>query len=175
MAHPDITIAGHTYSLGHLSPFTIMVEPKVGSGLLPTKLLITFSCHVYSLEWDEDLNPSSHLIEHEGEKRCFCPIRHRWSESLPDLVRYHAKGKSYLSRDGNGFCNHLFYEPLDVTKRATPYPIFIRINRTNDMGNIDGVCHVISAYESPRIPARHKLESTKFAKLVSDKIGFKKE
>lgn len=175
MAHPDIIIAGQIYPLGHLNPFTITVEPKEGSGLQACKLLVTFSCHVYSLDWDASHHPASHLVEHEGEQRCFCPSRYGWSLDLPDLVRYHARGKSYLSRDGNGFWNHLFYEPLDVTKRAVPYQIYIRLNRVRDMGNVDGVCHVISAYENPKIPARNQLQSTRFAKLVSDKIGFKKE
>lgn len=175
MSHPDVTIAGQTYALGHLSPFTISVEPKTGSGLVPCKLLVTFSCHVYSLEWDDTVHPTSHLIEHEGETRCFCPDRHQWSLDLPSLVRYHARGKSYLSRDGKGNWNHLFYEPLDTTKRAVPYPIYIRLNRVRDMGNVDGVCHIISAYENPKIPARNQLQSTRFAKLVADEIGFKKE
>jgi hypothetical protein len=175
MAHPDITIAGQTYPLGHLNPFTITVEPKPDSGYRACKILVTFSCHVYSLDWDAAHHPASHLVEHEGERRCFCPSRYGWSLDLPDLVRYHARGKSYISRDGNGFWNHLFYEPLDVTKRAVPYPIYIRLNRVRDMGNVDGVCHVISAYENPKISARNQLQSTRFAKLVSDKIGFEKE
>jgi len=174
MAHPDLAIAGQTYLMGHLKPFTIMIEPPAESGLQPCKLLVTFSCHVYSLDWDSNLHPASHLVEHEGEQRCFCPTRYRWSLDLPDLVRYHARGKSYLSRDGNGHWNHLFYEPLDATKRAVPYPIYIRLNRVRDMGDVDGVCHVISAYENARIPARNRLQCTRFAKLVSDTIGFKK-
>ena len=71
-------------------------------------------------------------------------------------------GKAFESRDGNGVLNHFFYADAD----GIAYPIFFRLRKSDRFAGTDGILHIVSAYQNPNLPAKNRLQSIKFARLV---------
>lgn len=149
--------------LDHLRSFRVVVNPKDPLAA-PAILQVTFSCHVFSEKWDETHEEARRYVE-SGEVRAFCPVRYGCSISLPQIVNYHVEGKAYEGRDSNGAKNHFFYAEAE----NIPYPVFFRLGRATKIPGVHGVLHIISAYQNPRLPARNRLQSIKFARLVHTK------
>lgn len=148
------------YPLDHLQSFRFVVAPKDPLQAAAT-LEVIFTSHVVSEKWTDGIDEARRWIEH-GEQRAFCPTRHSCSLRLPGLLRYHAMGKAFVSRDGNGAKNHLFHADKD----GVPYPIFFRLTRARNIPGVHGILRVISAYPHPGFPPRHRLQSINFARLV---------
>lgn len=158
------------YPLGHLRGFRLDIAQK-DPLLAPAKLQVTFSCHVFSEKWDGSQHSIERYFCDEGDERAFCSVRYGCSIGLEGHIRYYAEGKAYLSRDGNGVENPFFYAEAN----GVPYPVFFRLGRTNNIKGVDGVLHVISAYQNTKLAARHKYQSVKFARLVHQKCPPKPE
>lgn len=154
-------LAGVQYPLRHLSRFTVVVPAKDPLAS-PAKLEVTFSHHVFSEKWDETLHTAEHRYEAGGEVRAFCPVRYGCSINLPAIVGYHVAGKAFESRDGNGVLNHFFYADAD----GIAYPVFFRLRKSDRIMGVDGILHIVSAYQNPKLPAKHKHNAVKFARLV---------
>ena len=152
-----------TYPLDHLRSFKVRVAAKDPLAA-PAVLQVTFSCHVFSEKWVDGMDGARRYIE-KGETRAFCPVRYGCSIRLPQIVNYHVEGKAFEGRDSNGAKNYLFYDEAEGIK----YPVFFRLGRADRIPGAHGILHVISAYQNPRLPARHKLQSIKFARLVHTK------
>lgn len=161
MGPDNFSFADKDYPLFHLRGLRLTVpakDPLMASALLQT----TFSTHVYSEKWDETKHAEERRFEAKGEVRAFCPIRYACSLSLPDLLRHCIGGKAYLGRDSKGNKNHFFYGASD----GTPYPIYFRLTKADRIKGVDGVLHIISAYQRPGMKPRSKFEAIKFARLV---------
>lgn len=161
MSRQKFILGGIDYPLSHLVGLRINVAAKEPLEA-PATLQVTFGHHVYSEKW----NPASHGEDHRfqvgKEVRAFCPVRYGCSIKLPDLIKTHVRGKAYLSRDGKGSWNHFFYARAD---RIT-YPIFFRLGKADKIHGVDGILHIISAYQNPTLPSSHRFQAVKFARLV---------
>ena len=149
------------YPLDHLERFRVVVPAKDPLASAAT-LEVTFSHHVFSEKWDDAVHTAVRAYEAEGGKRAFCPVRYGCSINLRAIVEYHVAGKAFLSRDGKGTWNHLFYGEAD----SIPYPVFFRLRKANRIEGVHGILHVISAYQNPELPSRNRLQSIKFPRLV---------
>lgn len=160
MPRAPFTFGGNDYLLDHLRGFRAVVPAKDPLAA-PAVLQVTFSCHVFSQKWEDGFDQERHFVE-DGEPRAFCPVRYGCSIILPQLVNYHVQGKAYEGRDSKGARNHFFYAEAD----GVSYPIFFRLGRANNIRGAHGILHIISAYQKPDLPPKHKLQAVKFARLV---------
>jgi hypothetical protein len=161
MAFETFTIGGVAYPLGHLDPFDVGVPAKDPLAS-PANLRVTFSHHVFSEKWDDAKHHADHEFYADGERRAFCSVRYGCSIDLRQIIGYHVAGKAFESRDSNGILRHLFYAEAD----GIQYPVFFNLRKADRIPGIDGILHIISAYQKPDLPARVRLQSVKFARLV---------
>ena len=154
-------LMGVDYPLDHLNPFKVVVSAKDPLEE-PASLQVTFSHHVFSERWSTSKHTLEHRYESAGEIRAFCPIRYGCSIELRKIIEYHIGGKAFKSRDGNGVLNHFFYADAD----GIAYPVFFRLRKSDRILGIDGILHIVSAYQNPTLPAKHKHDAIKFARLV---------
>jgi hypothetical protein len=161
MTYGSFKMGDAEYPLTHLDRFQVVVPAKDPLAA-PATLAVTFSHHVFSVKWDPAKHTDAHAYQADGEKRAFCPVRYGCSINLRGIIEYHIGGKAFLSRDGKGVWNHLFYSEAE----GVPYPVFFRLGKASRTDGVDGILHIISAYQSPLLPARNKLQSIKFARLV---------
>jgi hypothetical protein len=164
MPFDKFTLRGADYPLGHLRGFRVIVPAK-DPLLSAASLQVTFSCHVYSEKWDETIHDEEHKFTEDGQDRSFCPVRYGCSMKIEAIVRGGLEGKVYWGRDGNGVLNSFFYGEAD----GIPYPVYFRLNKAHKINGVDGLMHIISAYQNPKLPARHRIEAIKFARLVHRK------
>ena len=161
MAANSFTLGGAEYPLGHLQGFRVTVGQQ-DPLKAPAILQVTFSNHVYTEKWDETAHAAEHRIEANKEVRSFCSVRYGCSIDLPALIEYHVGGKAFEGRDSRGAMNRFFYAEAD----SIAYPIYFGLGRANQIPGVDGILHVISAYQNPIMPAKHRFQSIKFARLV---------
>lgn len=154
-------LAGVDYPLGHLSRFTVVVPAKDPLAS-PAYLQVTFGHHVFSEKWNEAIHTADYRFETDGEVRAFCPVRYGCSIELRKIIEYHVAGKAFESRDGNGVLNHFFYAEAD----GMAYPVFFRLRKSDRIAGVNGILHIMSAYQNPNLPARNRLQTIKFALLV---------
>jgi hypothetical protein len=161
MTFRTFTLGKVDYPLAHLEPFNALVPAKDPLAS-PASLHVTFSHHVFSEKWDDGKHQTDHGFYADGERRAFCSVRYGCSIDLRQIVEYHVGGKAFESRDSNGVLRHLFYAEAD----GIQYPVFFNLRKANRIPGIDGILHIISAYQKPDLPARVRLQSVKFARLV---------
>ena len=161
MAALSFTLGGAVYPLGHLQSFRVRV-PQSDPLRAPAVLQVTFSNHAYTEKWDGEKHPVEHRIAANKEVRAFCPVRYGCSINLRTLIDYHVRGKAFEGRDSQGAMNRFFYAEAD----SIPYPIYFGLGRASQITGVDGILHVISAYQNPAMLARHRFQSIKFARLV---------
>ena len=154
-------LAGVQYPLRHLGRFTVLVPAKDPLAS-PATLQVTFSHHVFSEKWDETHHTPEHRFEADGEVRAFCSVRYGCSIELRKIIEYHVGGKAFKSRDGSGVLNHFFYADAD----GIAYPVFFRLRKSDRIVGVDGILHIVSAYQNSKLPAKHKHDAVKFARLV---------
>lgn len=152
---------GVDYPLTHLRGLRVIVPAKDPLAA-PATLQVTFSCHVYSEKWEGAKHTPERKFEDDGDVRAFCPVRYGCSIKLRDLIALGVRGKVYQGRDGNGVLNHFFYCDAD----GIPYPVYFRLGRADRINGVDGILHIISAYQRPNLMARHRFQAVKFARLV---------
>jgi len=157
----SFTLGGVEYPLGHLQSFRVTV-PQKDPLLAPAVLQVTFSNHVYTVKWDDALHTPDHRIVTNKEARAFCPVRYGCSIGLAAHIAYHVGGKAYEGRDSRGAMNRFFYAEAD----NIPYPVYFALGAADRIPGVDGVMHIISAYQRPAMQARHRFQSIKFARLV---------
>jgi hypothetical protein len=161
MSLMKFTWKGQDYPLAHLRGFRVVVpakDPLQRSAVLQ----VTFSCHVYSQKWDAALHDEADRFEEDGQQRCFCPVRYGCSLKLEQAISGHVGGKAFRGRDGGGFWNNFFYSVAD----GVPYPIYFRLGKADRINGVDGLMHIISAYQNPNLQARHRFQAINFARLV---------
>jgi hypothetical protein len=154
-------LGGAEYPLEHLDNFDVIVAAK-NPLQAPATIRVTFGHHVFSEKWDDAVHTADHEYQADGERRAFCAVRYGCSIELSAIIKYHIEGKAYYSRDGNGVLNTIFYAEAD----NIPYMVIFNLRRADRIPGIDGILHVVSAYQNPAMPSRSKLQSIKFAMLV---------
>lgn len=154
-------LAGVEYPLDHLRSFRVTVPAKDPLAA-PAVLQVAFSNHVFTEKWDANAHAGERLIDENNDLRAFCPVRYGCSIALPGLITYHVGGKAFEGKDSKGARNHFFYAEAD----GIPYPIYFRLGRADRIPGVHGVLHIISAYQNPDLPARHRFQAVKFARLV---------
>ncbi|PNU02764.1 hypothetical protein A8V01_25495 [Novosphingobium guangzhouense] len=117
------------------------------------------------MKWDDNEHTADHEFTYNKERRAFCPVRYGCSIEIEDIVKYHINGKAYVSKDGKGISRHLFYAVAD----SIPYPVVFDLAKAKHIPEVDGIMRIISAYQKPLLPARNKLQSINFARLVHQK------
>jgi hypothetical protein len=155
---PDISIAGRAYSLAHLQSFTMNVTPKA-PGAPTFKVYVSFGSHTFTKEWEDD-HPLPFKVRYNGEDRCFCPIRHGHSLSLPAIIRQSATGRVYFSLRQK----YLIIENLPGVN--APYAVFFNIEKAAS-SEFDAAMFVVTAHERPNLPSKKSLEAITFATLIS--------
>jgi len=164
MTFGTFSLAGVDYPLGHLESFDVTVPAKDPLAM-PAVLRVTFSHHVFSVKWDDQKHAPDHEFLADDERRAFCPVRYGCSIELRSIIEYHVAGKAFESRDSNGVLRHFFYANAD----GISYPVFFNLRRADRVPGVDGILHVISAYQKQDLPSRNRLQSVKFARLVHNK------
>lgn len=158
------------YDLAHLSSFTVTI-PSREENCASAKLVVTFGHHVFTEQWDDAHHTIDLAITENGERRAFCLERYNWSQDLAGIIRYHVAGRAFWGRDRNGNWNNFFYEQRNG--RVNPYAIYFRVGKASNIKGVDGILHIISAYENPDLPKARHFQSIKFATIVGKEIGFK--
>ena len=164
MNFKNFSVSGVDYWFEHLLPFKVVVPAKEPLAT-PATLKVTFSHHVFSEKWYLDKHNSETEFTFSGERRVFSLNRYECSVGLRNIIEYQIMGKAFKSRDSNGILRHLFYSEIG----GLPYPVFFNLrkaDRINGIDGIDGILHIITAYQKPDMPARNRLQSIKFARLV---------
>lgn len=161
MAVGFFSLGGAEYPLGHLQSFRVTV-PQRDPLQAPAILQVTFSNHTFTEKWDDAAHAADRRIEANNEIRAFCSVRYGCSINLPALIAYHVGGKAFEGRDSRGAMNRFFYAEAD----SIPYPIYFGLGRANQIPGVEGILHIISAYQNPAMPAKHRFQSIKFARLV---------
>jgi len=161
MSRDNFLLKGVEYPLAHLNSFRVTVPAK-DPLIDPAILQVTFSCHVFSEKWRNDEHEPEYRFRENSEERAFCPIRYGCSIGLQNIIDFHIAGKAFEGRDGNGNLNHFFYADAD----GISYPVYFRLGKANKIPGVDGILHIISAYQNPDLRARHRFQSIKFARLV---------
>lgn len=161
MSRVSFNWLGQDYPLVHLKGFRVVVPAK-DPLQSPATLQVTFSCHVYSQKWNAAAHDEASRFEEDGQERCFCPVRYGCSMNLEQAIRGHLGGKAYWGRDGNGAWNSFFYSTAD----GVPYPIYFRLRPADRINGVDGLMHVISAYQNQDMQASHRYQAVRFARLV---------
>lgn len=162
MSRPPILINGTSYDLTHLEPFILTLEAK---GDKPVRrVLVSFGCHTFTRDVKDGDGPE--WLYREGtEERCFCADRHGYSQSLPRIVEYAAKGRVFFSEGRNLLCVD-WLPGLDA-----PYAAFFNISKWKGSG-LDAAITVVSAYGKDGLPDR--LPSITFGMLVDQVISGRK-
>ncbi len=161
MSQKSFILGGASYPLHHLNGFRIAVPPK-DPLRAEARLQVTLSCHVYSERWDASRHSQDRQFSEGHEQRAFCPTRYGCSIGLEDQIRYHVAGKAFWGKDGNGQRNSFFYGEAD----GIAYPIYFRLGEVDRIKGVNGILHVISAYQNPDLPAKNRFQAVKFARLV---------
>lgn len=157
----SFSLGGVEYPLDHLQSFPVTVPAKDPLAA-PAILQVTMSNHVFTEKWDEAAHSPDHLIDENNDPRAFCPVRYGCSIGIPGIIQYHVGGKAFVGRDSKGAKNHFFYAEPD----GIPYPVYFRLGRASRIPGVHGILHLISAYQNPDLPARHRFQAIKFARLV---------
>lgn len=139
-----------------------MVVPAKDPLMGAATLQVTFSCHTYSEKWNPDVHDEANRFVEDGQTRSFCSVRYGCSMKIEAIIRGSLEGKVYWGRDGNGVWNNFFYGTAD----GIAYPIYFSLGKADKINGVDGLLHVISAYQNPKLLARHRFQAVKFARLV---------
>jgi hypothetical protein len=161
MARGVFRLGAQTFTLSHLRGVRLLIPAK-DPLQMPALLQVTFSTHVFSEKWNAAKHDAERRFEDKGDTRAFCPVRYGCSILLPDILKQCVGGKAHVGRDGNGHFNHFFYAIAD----GIPYPVYFRLAKANRIKGVDGILHIISAYQRPGMKPRHKFQAIKFARLV---------
>ena len=157
MTWPKKRIGGKGYDLSHLSPLTIEVAPKAQNA--PTfKVHVSFGFHTFTKGAD-DSDPPDLRFTHDGDRRCFCPIRYECSLSLPAIIQSLPARKVYFSQRENYVVTHT----LPICEG--PYAVFFNVSKARSR---DANLVVITAYDKPMMP-RHP-GSISFATLIAKTV-----
>lgn len=142
MTWAKIKIAGATYDLSHLDPFSIDVTPKM-AGAPTYKVQVSFGCHTFTRDPLATDTPD-YRFKHKGETRCFCPTRHGLSSALPGIIMGGIR-KVYFTQEGT------YFIARRLPALAQPYFIPFAVERGKAC---DVAMFVITAYEKTDMPKR---------------------
>lgn len=146
MAYAKLTIGAKVYDLSHLNNLLVRVKGRSG-GAKVFRARVVFGCHTFTKDVEPGDDPQ--LYYQDGNNmRCFCPIRHDQSLSLPKLFREVANGggDTYFGNDSNLLI-------LDTGRDGGPYMAAYKIFRPNKQ-DVDVLLSVRSAYLKPNLPKR---------------------
>lgn len=158
---PDIAISGQQYSLAHLKSFTLPVVINEQTGLT-YKVYVSFGTHTFSKTWD-DTDLSDHKVDDGREVRCFCPVRHGHSLSLPDIIRKGVSGRAYFSQRKD------FLLIDNLPGMVGPYAVFFNLEKAKTR-NFHAAMFVVSAYEKPDLPLVSSLQRITFNTLLAKTV-----
>lgn len=155
MSRQDFVLNGEAHSFAHLAPFVLEVSGKA-AGSQTFKVLVTFGCHTFTRDMGPTDPPERRYIE-EGEERCFCDDRYRYSLNLPRIINYAAGGRVFFSEGRNMLC-------VDwLPGLAAPYAVFFNLRPWRERG-LHAAMTIVSAYDKDGLPER--LPAITFATLV---------
>ena len=140
-----LEIDGKTFSLNHLSPFSLDVDlPQQGNTpSLSFVLQVKFSTHCVSEDW---VNYPSVLFPDEGGKqRYFSFARYQLSLRLPEILRSLQDRQCYFASQRN----YLTVEITEQNEERKQYHIYFSVKKTSD-----GVEVLVESAYVPKNPER---------------------
>lgn len=146
-------IDGVEHDLTHLDSAVIDVAAK-SNPTVSFRVLVTYGLHCFAREVRCG-DAEHHVIEHDGDQRCFCPIRTELSKKLPSLIREASTDLAFFS-DGR---NMLILDDVP----GGPYAVFFNVEKAQQ-ASLDVILFVASAYLKPGIPDR--LPAVPFTALI---------
>lgn len=120
-----LEIEGETYEFSHLDPFTMRFDSKNANRTLRINVRFSNHCFSYS-QTDEALAPPTHLLDHNGRSRIFCPIRYRLSLELPKIVRSLNNPKCKVHQTA---AERNFNYSLQIDDPQGPYHLFFEVSK----------------------------------------------
>jgi len=148
--------------LAHLDAFTFIVK-ATAEGARAYKVLVSFSHHVFTRDiMDGDRAADAFGPPHD--LRCFCDDRHQRSKALPAIIAAAATGKAYFP--GPGHPQQRNFLLIDIGDGDPPYLVVFNLEKATAMG-VDVRMFVVSAHPRPGLPARSRMNSIRFATLIS--------
>ena len=136
---------GVDYDLAHANDFTLEVPSKDVEGKV-YRVRVTYSCHIFTKEWQDGVHPENLKFVAGKEVRCFCKDRHVLSLLLKRIIEGAVGWKAYFSNKGN------FMLIEDIDGSPAPYVIYFDILKASNNPNHDLVMQVRSAHPKPEIP-----------------------
>lgn len=146
-----ITIGAVPYDLKHLDTFVMTVTPKT-QGALARRVLVTFGHHVFTqgIRPGDPPEMTVHHKGHNGDPRCFCPVRYGHSLHLPAIIKAAVGSVAYFGETQPWRPQNYFLID-NVPGVVGPYAVFFDMKR-GSAKNVDVAMLVKSAYPKPRLP-----------------------
>lgn len=133
--HPGcIEFEGANYDLSHMSPWTteLDIQAKGNNPAMKLEVTFRFTNHCYTEGIAEsDIDPVPLLLDHNGNRRRFCPIRHDRSLGLRDILKEIHKQKCLFA----GRRNWLVIELIDEGGKTLHYHIYLSIKVHSERGD----------------------------------------
>ncbi|REC93389.1 hypothetical protein C8D72_3435 [Kushneria indalinina DSM 14324] len=126
-----LEIAGQTYDLGHLDPFSIYIDSRKAGKVLNVR--IRFTCHCFTMGYDTALHQTGHPIlkDQGGRDRLFCSTRYRLSHGLPAIIAALSDGQTNV-RQTSALRN--WAHTVKIEDPQGPYYIFFELRRAAKRG-----------------------------------------
>ena len=127
--HPPIAIAGTTYDLAHLAPFSLAVDSRRAQKTLDVR--VSFANHCYTITHDPASHPKGWPVLRDGggRARTFCPQRYALSQQmLPALILRlnHPKAQVRQTRQARNWVHSTL-----IDLESGSYAVFFQIRRAN--------------------------------------------
>lgn len=143
---------GSEVSIQHLAPgeLTCPCEP-IGRDLI---IRVTYANHCYTEAFNSAVHTKEHIILYDApdRARCFCPIRHKLSIELPELIKQLPSRKVHQTSSTR---NYVFVVPLRLSNQI--YEIYFMLQRAQPEDRSDLKLVIESAYPDvapPVLPKR---------------------
>lgn len=120
-----INFEGNRYDLKHLRDFTFQLRQEAVKDKPECSYDIKarFSWHCFTRS--PETNDTAVMTNASGERRCFCPDRHRHSHRLPDIIKDLAN--RFCQNTGRG--NFITIEFVEEDGSKHDYEIYFRVRK----------------------------------------------
>ena len=139
---------GSTISVAHLAPRPITC-PCTGLNR-DLNIKVIFANHCYTEKFDESIHSKEEILLYDApdRPRVFCPIRHKLSLQLPDIVAGLPTKKVHQTAQQR---NYVYFASIEVTNQI--YEVYFMLQRAQSDDEADLRLTVESAYADDGAPA----------------------
>lgn len=151
---------GQLYKFEHLNKFVLTVFLNA-SHTLSIDVIVEFSCHCFTEDFDHTIHGEGHKYIHRGELRAFDLLRYECSLQLPNIVSNIADGMVYLSDKKYTYTARI---NIDSSFGLKTYSIFFNLRQDRELKDTLYM-KIVSAYLKPSV-AKPNAQGWRFKSLA---------